>query len=127
MGVNEAKKGAKPPPPAELTMTLFAPGMSALHRAGLGGLACTLEVIEDQHDRHPFPDDELPGDWSDGPPWAVTADSVTLRFGEPGAAREYLKRLYALAFGLDADMIHLRGQHRKPPSPGILGPTSSSG
>ncbi len=31
---------------ASLTMGLFAPGMTILHRAGLGGLAATLRSIE---------------------------------------------------------------------------------
>ena len=39
-------KIAKPAAPDQLTMTLFAPGMTALHRAGLGGLACTLKAME---------------------------------------------------------------------------------
>ena len=34
-----AKKLTKLTAPDHLTMQLFAPGMSALHRAGLGGLA----------------------------------------------------------------------------------------
>ena len=36
--------------PDQLTMRLFAPGMSALHRAGLGGLACTLKAMERQYE-----------------------------------------------------------------------------
>ena len=31
-------------------MRLFAPGMSLLHRAGLGGLACTLRAMERQYE-----------------------------------------------------------------------------
>ena len=42
-------KVAKPAAPDHLTMTLFAPGMTAIHRAGLGGLACTLQAMERQY------------------------------------------------------------------------------
>ena len=42
-------KTVKPPSPDHLTMTLFAPGMSMLHRAGLGGLACTTSKLQPGH------------------------------------------------------------------------------
>ena len=34
--------------PTSLTLDLFAPGMTMLHRAGLGGLACSLRAMERQ-------------------------------------------------------------------------------
>ena len=36
-------KVAKPVAPDHLTMALFTPGMTALHRAGLGGLGLHVE------------------------------------------------------------------------------------
>lgn len=113
---------AAAPPDDHLTMRLFAPGMSALHRAGLGGLACTLRYIERAYQQGALSDDDVPGGpWADqeSPPWEVESDRVTLRFGESGNAREYLKRLYTLSFELCGGMIHLPGQHRTPPTAGI--------
>lgn len=107
------------PPPVELRMPLFAPGMSILHRAGLGGLACTLRVIERAWEGCLLASGDVPGDPSlEGPlPWKVTSDEVVLSFGQPEAAREYLRRLFALAFGLRDGLIWLPGQYGDmPPS-----------
>src|SRR5262249_4002622 len=97
-----------PSPPDRLEMRLFAPGMSLLHRAGLGGLACTLRAMEDQFD--------------DGPvPWEVTADSITLLFGVPKNAGPYLERLVSFAFGIrDDGLIRLPGQFEVQASAAVL-------
>ena len=91
-------KTVKPPPPDQLKMKLFAPGMSALHRAGLGGLACTLKAMERQYESKLLKADKLPGPIvNDEYPWEITEDSVTLKFGQPEKAKEYLEKLFAFA------------------------------
>ncbi|MFC1759849.1 type I-MYXAN CRISPR-associated Cas8a1/Cmx1, partial [Planctomycetota bacterium] len=113
-----AKKNAaakkKTPPPDHLTMRLFAPGMTEMHRAGLGGLAATLKLIERRVVDDEIEDDELPGGpWDDEetPPWDVTPDSITLRFGKPENAAEFLECLFAFAFALDGDLVCLPAQY----------------
>ena len=83
-------KGAEPP--NYLTMNLFDPGMTILHRAGLGGLASSLRYIKRAWKSDVILTDELPGGpWPEGkPPWDVSAQSITLRFGDPKEAREFL-------------------------------------
>jgi CRISPR-associated protein Cas8a1/Csx13 len=81
-----------------LTIDLFEPGMSILHRAGLGGLACSLAALN-------WPADQ----------WTIDPDGrrLTLRWpdGETGA-RAFLQGLYQRAFGLtDEGMIHLPGAY----------------
>jgi CRISPR-associated protein Cas8a1/Csx13 len=100
--------------PAELEMCLFAPGMTALHRAGLGGLACTLRYIERAYQQGAVSDDDVPGGrWTDpeSPPWVIESDRLTLTFGEPARAGVYLKRLFALAFQVKEGVIFLPGQY----------------
>ena len=112
-------KVAKPAAPDHLTMTLFAPGMTAIHRAGLGGLACTLQAMERQNeDDLLLRTNKLPGPVADGVyPWDITDDAVTLRFGKPTHARDYLKKLFAFAFSITpSGLIYLPGQHRSKPS-----------
>ena len=104
----------KTPPPEHLAMRLFAPGMTEMHRAGLGGLAATLKLIERRVVDDEIDDDELPGGpWDDGetPPWEITADSITLHFGKPEAAADFLKRLFAIAFDLDGGLLWLPAQY----------------
>jgi len=105
--------------PTDLTMQLFAPGMTALHRVGLGGLACTLKYIERAQKRGELSDDEVPGGpWEeDAPPWRVQVDRITLNFGGPEGASEFLRRLFAIGFSLDDGLICLPGQYgKKPPN-----------
>ena len=112
-------KVAKPAAPDHLTMTLFAPGMTAMHRAGLGGLACTLKAMERQHKADLLRTNKLlPGPVADDVyPWDITDDAVTLRFGKPTHARDYLKKLFAFAFSITpSGLIYLPGQHRSQPS-----------
>ena len=115
-------KVTKPAAPDHLTMTLFAPGMTALHRAGLGGLACTLRAMEQQHETGLLRADKLPGNVLDGVyPWDITIDSVTLKFGRPENAGAYLKKLFAFGFAITkSGLIHLPGQHHTKPSDAIL-------
>jgi CRISPR-associated protein Cas8a1/Csx13 len=115
-------KITKPPAPDHLTMRLTAPGMSPLHRAGLGGLACTLRAMEREHEAGRLAKAKLPAPFRDGPPpWEIDAGSVTLRFGRPENAGEYLKKLFAFAFGIREDgLIALPGQHRPEPATPVL-------
>lgn len=115
-------KAVKATAPDHLTMSLFTPGMTALHRAGLGGLACTLKAIERQHESGLMRDDKLPGPMiDDAYPWSITEDSVMLKFGKPEKAGEYLKKLFEYAFQLTkSGLIYLPGQHQNAPSDAIL-------
>lgn len=112
----------KPTAPDHLTMNLFAPGMSALHRAGLGGLACTLKAIERRLKNGRIAKKDLPAPFDgDSPPWEIDEQSVTLRFGKPENAGEYLKKLFAFAFQIRNGLIYLPGQYGDvPPSDIIL-------
>jgi CRISPR-associated protein Cas8a1/Csx13 len=105
-----------------LTMNLFVPGMSLLHRAGLGGLACALKAMEQQHEAGRLPKSKQPSPFNgDVPPWDIDEQSVTLRFGKPEHAAEYLKGLFAFAFGIRKDgLIILPGQHAAEPPPPVL-------
>src|SRR5579864_3207703 len=110
--------------PDHLTMRLYAPGMSALHRAGLGGLACTLKAIERQHKAGRLRESKLPAPFIDGqPPWTIDEQTVTLRFGRPAYAGEYLKKLFTFAFAIRTQdgLISLPGgQDESEPSAAIL-------
>jgi CRISPR-associated protein Cas8a1/Csx13 len=108
--------------PDHLTMRLFGPGMSLLHRAGLGGLACTLRAMEDLHRDGRLPKTKLPAPFKDGnPPWEIETQSVTLWFGKPENAEEYLKKLFAFAFAIGKDgLIRLPGQFDNEPSAAVL-------
>jgi CRISPR-associated protein Cas8a1/Csx13 len=109
-------------PPDHLTMQLFAPGVSALHRAGLGGLACTLRAMERQFEAGVLPKSKLPAPFVDGsPPWGIDEQSVTLRFDKPENAEQYLKKLFAFAFGIHKNgLIELPGQHSSEPATPVL-------
>ena len=99
--------------PKTLTMNLFAPGMSMLHRAGLGGLACSLGAIERDVQKKKLPENRRPGGkWPQGkPPWIITEQSITLDFGEPENAHSWLKALFEYSFDLHEDLIFLPGQY----------------
>jgi len=116
------KVNPKPAAPDHLTMSLFAPGMSALHRAGLGGLACTLHKMEQDYKKDLLKADQLPAPFVDDlPPWEIDEQSVTLRFGKPEKASEYLRKLFEFAFSIRKDgLICLPGQHHAEPSTAIL-------
>jgi CRISPR-associated protein Cas8a1/Csx13 len=102
----------KPAGPDHLTMHLFAPGMSLLHRAGLGGLACTLKAMAAQYEGGRLAASKLPGPFDgDNPPWDIDEQSVTLRFGRPEKAGAYLKKLFGFAFQIKDGLIYLPGQY----------------
>jgi CRISPR-associated protein Cas8a1/Csx13 len=112
-----------PPAQDRLTMRLFAPGMSLLHRAGLGGLACTLDAMERLHKAGRLPKGQLPAPFvDDQPPWEIEPQAVTLKFGTPENAAEYLKRLFEFAFTIRKGdgLIYLPGQFDSEPSAAVL-------
>jgi hypothetical protein len=88
--------------PSSLTFHLYAPGMTLLHRAGLGGLAATLKAMERRHKLGRLRDDQLPKgpDLGHGYPWRIEPTSLTLDWGETTAAGEYLQKLFTFAFGI---------------------------
>lgn len=99
--------------PTSLTMNLFAPGMSMLHRAGLGGLACCLTAMQRDVKKKKLEFDKRPGGkWPDGkPPWTITDQSISLEFGEAEKAAECLKALFEYSFRLHEDLFFLPGQY----------------
>lgn len=112
-------KKVKIDPPLTLTMRLFEPGMSMMHRAGLGGLACTLKYIERAYKLGELLDEDVPGGpWNDSiPPWYIEPLQIKLDFGEAEKAKDYLKKLFTLSFQLKDDLIYLPGQYGDvPPS-----------
>jgi CRISPR-associated protein Cas8a1/Csx13 len=102
-------------------MRLSAPGMTMLHRAGLGGLACTLDYIIRAYKGGILSDDDVPGgSWKDGqPPWTQDQHSITLQFGKPTDAEEYLKRLFQIAFQVKDRLIYLPGQYVSEPTQAV--------
>lgn len=127
MKINQPKK-QKVSPPSTLTMHLFGAGMTAMHRAGLGGLACSLRYIEDNAGS--LNDDTLPGGpWvNNTPPWDIQSDRITLDFGEPERAGDYLERLFRLSFQIlrGQGLIYLPGQFMQLPSVGVLTETQQA-
>lgn len=125
-------KPVKPLKPASLTMQLFAPGMTSMHRAGLGGLACSLRSIEKRFANGEIDEGDLPGcTWENGrPPWTIEADQITLDFGEPTRAGEFLERLFRLSFMVlnknGNEVIFLPGQYREEPSISVLADAQSA-
>lgn len=113
---------AKRPASADhLTMSLFAPGMTLLHRAGLGGLACTLRYAERARREGRLTAGQVPGEpWvGDEPPWAISEQEVTLRFGAPDGAAEFLKRLFQIGFQTRGGLIYLPGQYATEPNQAV--------
>jgi len=111
-------------------MRLFAPGMTAMHRAGLGGLACSLRSIEERFADGSIDEEELPGGpWEDGkPPWKVDSDQIMLDFKEPTRAGDFLLRLFSHSFMIlkGNDVIFLPGQYRQTPPMDVLADAQSA-
>jgi CRISPR-associated protein Cas8a1/Csx13 len=103
-------------------MRLFAPGMSVLHRAGLGGLACTLNAMERHYRAGLLRAGHLPAPFDGNkPPWEMDEQTVTLQFGKPHNAGPYLEKLFAFAFQIRNDgLISLPGQYLREPSAAVL-------
>jgi CRISPR-associated protein Cas8a1/Csx13 len=76
--------------------------------------------MERENEARRLPKAKLPAPFVDGrPPWDIEEQAVTLRFGNPENAGDYLKKLFAFAFGIRKDgLITLPGQHlAEPPAP----------
>ena len=102
----------KKKPPSELVLDLFAPGMTPMHRAGLGGLAATLRAAERRVKLGLLQRDELPDAVDDHEyPWRIEPDRLTLHFGEPKNTADYLEKLFAFAFGIKDGLIDLPGTY----------------
>jgi CRISPR-associated protein Cas8a1/Csx13 len=76
----------------ELTINLFGPGMTVIHKVGLAGLWMTLKALEDENDGH------TGFDGIDGS-WERTDTSVTFRWNE--APDSFFKTLFARSFKID--------------------------
>lgn len=76
----------------DLTIDLYSPGMTLVHRVGLGGLAATLRAWRNKG--------AVPGDFE------ITGRGVTLRWGN---AREFFGALYDYAFQLRDGFVYLPG------------------
>ena len=100
-------------PPSKLTLKLNAPGMTAMHRAGLGGLAATLRNLSKRRakpdqNRETF---EHPC-WHDEYTWDIRPSEITVDFHKPEWAGDFLKWLFEFSFRIDENgMIYLPGQH----------------
>ena len=87
--------------------------------AGLGGRACTLKFIEREVQAGRLKESRVPGGrWPAGqPPWDISRLTVTLRFGKPEGAKEFLRRLFAIGFALEGGLISTPGAYGEiPPS-----------
>ena len=105
--VKTGTKIAKPKPvspPSSLVLKLGAPGMTPMHRAGLGGLAATLFAFERSEKKRP-PDFN----------WSITPTELTLDFGKPENAKPFFEWLFSFAFQIKDELIYLPGQYGKIP------------
>ena len=85
----------KETPATELCIRLRDPGMTPILRAGLGGLAASLNAI---------PKDKL----AKYGLWEIEPHALILRWHQPGHASEFLKNLFAECFRIDeAGLIDL--------------------
>ena len=98
-----------------IQLELYAPGMSPLHRAGLGGLACTLHAWQrgmysgaGTNWDHPFR-------------FEINPDSITLELSEPQQAADALQKLFEFGFQINSDgLIFLPGQFNSPLDSALL-------
>ncbi len=83
-----------------LRCDLFEPGMTPLHRAGLGGLVSTLRWIDS------LPDTERPPGQ-----WMIDERSVALTWEKTRGAKPFFDRLFSLAFQIRQGLIYFPGQY----------------
>lgn len=103
-----------------LTLDLFAPGMTAMHRAGLGGLVCSLRAMERDVQARKYKGDLPAGKWEkEGPPWKIEETKVQLKIGKAEDARDWLKALFEYSFQVSEDepLFFLPGQYGATPPP----------
>ena len=87
-------KRAAPGIAGELTISLFGPGMTVLHRVGLAGLWMTLKALEDKNNGQPG------FEGIDGV-WERTDMSVTFRWNED--PQPFFKTLLERSFRIDSN------------------------
>lgn len=94
------------PAVTSMELSLHAPGMSPMLRAGLGGLAASLRAI-----------DRLPAKERPAGTWTVRQHSIVLDWEGVGAA-EFLESLFKASFRISAEgVITLPGMFGKVPPP----------
>lgn len=87
----------------ELKIDLFDPGMGPLHRAGVGGLAATIDKIARKFHPGQLAHDDR---------------TVTLKWDKTQGAKGFFQKLYELSFDLKDGLIHLPGTYASiEPSP----------
>ena len=91
-----------------LRCDLFGPGMTPLHRAGLGGLVSTLRWIE-----RSVPSEERPRGH-----WEIDERSLSFEWQTRSEARTFFDKLFELAFQIREGLIYLPGQYQELP-PGL--------
>lgn len=84
-----------------LVCDLFSPGMTPLHRAGLGGLVSTLRWIEKTVPKADRPSGQ----------WKMDERSVIFDWENAKEARLLFEWLFALAFQIKEGIIYLPGQY----------------
>ncbi len=84
-----------------LTLGLFEPGMTPLHRAGVAGLHMTLQGLKER------------GRWFDGATWAPELTRVRLRV--EGGWKPFMEWLFAEAFKIDEQGLIRFGAHEGQP------------
>ncbi|MEX1026729.1 MAG: type I-MYXAN CRISPR-associated Cas8a1/Cmx1 [Candidatus Paceibacterota bacterium] len=107
-------KTAKPKiaSPDHLQVSLGDPGMDLLLRAGIGGLATTLRMIERSIQSNEYDVDEIPESWVDeGVPWDLSSDRIVFRFPDPQTVDDYFKPIFHAAFDLNKRTIDLPPTH----------------
>jgi CRISPR-associated protein Cas8a1/Csx13 len=81
-----------------LTCDLFLPGMTPLHRAGLGGLVSTLRWLEKKPDRPPGH-------------WEIDNRSVRFQWQDGEEREQFCKQIFQHAYQLRDELIYLPGQY----------------
>lgn len=98
-----------------IRLELFGPGMTPLHRAGLGGLACTLQAWQRSLEAGSETSWEFPLRFE------IEADSLTLHMPGGAHGEGALRQLFEFAFQITADgLIFLPGQFTAEPEPAVL-------
>ena len=103
--------------PDHLTLKINAPGMTAMHRAGLGGLAATLARLTICRNNGERPCTGSEPLWHEEYDWSVSPIEVSLQFGKPEWAGDFLVWLFKYAFQIRDKMIFLPGQYGNTPPP----------
>ena len=107
------KSTVKTTAPSQLVLKLNAPGMTAMHRVGLGGLAATLDNLSRRLKKPDFNKNLFnhPA-WHAEFSWNIQPKKIVISFGRPEWAKDFFHWLFDFAFQIDNNkMIFLPGQH----------------